>query len=384
MNKTIPEYIERFIDLGTLLKKKSCFIFGPRQTGKSSLIRHSFPSVKVYNLLDNTLFLEFNSRPGRLREEIIKRDELVIIDEIQRLPELLNEVHLLIEERGIRFLLTGSSARKLRRGGVNLLGGRARETYLHPFVTVELGAYFKLDRALNCGLIPSIYFSDDPKADLKSYVGAYLKNEIAAEALTRNVPAFTRFLGIAALCNATITNFTKVSNDAQVKRTTVYEYFEILKDTLLIRELPPFLKGKKRKPISSSKHYFFDTGLVRQLQGREAFTLGTPEYGDAFETFIVNEVFAFSDYVRPLELSYWRSMSGYEVDLIIDDHIAIEIKGKRQVNSEDLKTLKALSEEHSFKRLFCISLEQRPRKIGNIEILPYQEFLKILWANRLN
>src|SRR3989338_7913202 len=153
MDKAIPEYIERFIDLGTLLKKKSCFIFGPRQTGKSSLIRHSFPSVKVYNLLDNTLFLEFNSRPGRLREEIIKRDELVIIDEIQRLPELLNEVHLLIEERGIRFLLTGSSARKLRRGGVNLLGGRARETYLHPLTYRELGEHFDLQRAIARGLL---------------------------------------------------------------------------------------------------------------------------------------------------------------------------------------------------------------------------------------
>ncbi len=379
-----PEYIERRIDLGALLKKKSYFLFGPRQTGKSSLIRHSFPSAKVYNLLDNSLFLEFNSRPGRLKEEINGKDELVIIDEIQRIPELLNEVHLLIEERGTRFLLTGSSARKLRSGGVNLLGGRARETYLHPFVTAELGQYFELDRALNSGLIPSIYFSEDPNADLKSYVGAYLKREIAAEALTRNIPAFTRFLGVAALCNATIINFTNVANDSQVKRTTVYEYFEILKDTLLIRELPAFLKGVKRKPISSSKYYFFDVGVARQLQGRAAVTPQTPEYGDAFETFIVNEVFAFSDYVRSLELSYWRSMSGFEVDLIIDEHIAVEIKGKRQVSSEDLNTLKALSEEHSFKRLFCVCLEQRSRKVGNIEILPYQEFLKILWAQKLN
>ena len=172
MDKKWPEYIERFLDLEAMLKQKSYFLFGPRQTGKSTLIQHRFPAAKVYNLLDNTLFLEFNSRPGRLKEEVAGGDDLVVIDEIQRVPQLLNEVHLLIE-RGARFLLTGSSARKLRFGGVNLLGGRAREAYLHPFVTAELGKLFDLNRALNAGLIPSIYFSNEPKKDLASYVGAY-------------------------------------------------------------------------------------------------------------------------------------------------------------------------------------------------------------------
>ncbi|MBI3314738.1 MAG: ATP-binding protein [Candidatus Omnitrophica bacterium] len=380
MDNTKLEYIERFVNLEALLKQKSYFLFGPRQTGKSSLIQHSFPTAKVYNLLDNALFLELNSRPGRLKEEVTSKDKLVIIDEIQRVPQLLNEAHLLIEERGINFLLTGSSARKLRSGGVNLLGGRAREVYLHPFVTTELGKLFNLDRALNAGLIPSIYFSNEPKADLASYVGAYLKTEIASEALTRDVPAFSRFLGVAALCNAQIVNFTNVANDAQVKRTTVYEYFEILKDTLLLREMTAFRKGIKRKPVCSSKYYFFDIGVVRQLQGRVAVTPGTAEYGDAFETFIVNEVFAFSDYVRPLDLRFWRTTTQVEVDLIIDDHIAVEIKGKQQISSDDLKGLKAIAEERSFKRLICVSLEKRPRKIGKIEILPYQEFLGMLWA----
>jgi len=378
-----PKYIERLIDLRALVKNKSYFLFGPRQTGKSSLIHHSLSSAKIYNLFDDRIFLEFNSRPGRLREEITGKDELVVIDEIQRIPQLLNEVHLLIEEKGTRFLLTGSSARKLRSGGVNLLGGRAREAHLHPFVTAELGPYFNLNRALNAGLIPSIYFSDDPKADLSTYVGNYLTLEIAAEALTRNIPAFTRFLTVAALCNATIINFTNVANDAQVKRTTVYEYFEILKDTYLIRELPAYLKGRKRKPISSSKYYFFDMGVVRQLQGREAYTPGTVEYGDAFETFIINEAFAFSDYVYPLKLSFWRSTSKLEVDLIIENHTAVEIKGKQQVGSEDIRTLKAIAQEHSFKRLFCVCLETRPRRVGEIEIVPYQDFLKMLWAKKL-
>ncbi len=371
------------VDLKALLKKKSYFLLGPRQTGKSSLLQHQFPSAKIYNLLDNDLFLEFNSRPARLREEVSPKDEFIIIDEIQRIPELLNEVHLLMEERGIKFLLTGSSVRKLRSGGVNLLGGRAREIDLHPFVMVELGAHFKLDRALNAGLIPSIYFSDDHQADLKSYVGSYLKVEVAAEALTRNVPAFARFLGVAALCNAKVVNFTNVANDAQVKRTTVYEYFDILKDTLLIRELPAFRKGTKRKPICSSKYYFFDTGVARQLQGRVAYTEQTPEYGDAFETFMMNEVFAFSDYKRSLDLAFWRTSTDYEVDLLIDGQIAVEIKGTRRVGPDDLKGLKAIAEEHAFKKLVCVCLEQRPRKVGDIEIMPYADFLAKLWANRL-
>lgn len=377
-----PNYIERLVDLKALLKNKSYFLFGPRQTGKTSLIRHNLSSAKIYNLLDDRIFLEFNARPGRLREEIAQNDELVVIDEIQRIPQLLNEVHLLIEEKGTRFLLTGSSARKLRSGGVNLLGGRARQVHLHPFVTVELGARFDLNRALNAGLIPSIYFSDDLKADLSAYVGNYLTLEIAAEALTRNIPAFARFLAVAALCNATIVNFTNLANDAQVKRTTVYEYFEILKDTYLMRELSAYLKGNKRKPISSSKYYFFDLGVARQLQGRQAYTPGTVEYGDAFETFIINEFFAFSDYVQPLKLSFWRSTSRLEVDLIIDDHTAVEIKAKQQVSWEDIKTLKAISQEHAFKRLFCVCLETRPRRVGDIEILPYQDFLKMLWAKK--
>ncbi len=376
-------YIDRCVNLEALLKQKSYFLLGPRQTGKSSLIHHSFPRAKVYNLLDNALFLELNSRPGRLKEEVSAKDKLVIIDEIQRVPQLLNEVHLLIEERGVHFLLTGSSARKLRSGGVNLLGGRARQAYLHPFVTVELGKKFDLGRALNAGLIPSIYFSNNPVADLASYVGSYLKTEIASEALTRDVPAFSRFLGVAGLCNATIVNFTNVANDAQVKRTTVYEYFEILKDTLLVRELPAFRKSIKRKPVCSSKYYFFDTGVARQLQGRTAITPGTPEYGDAFETFIVNEVFAFSDYVRPVAMSFWRTSAHCEVDLVLDDHIAIEIKAQQQVRVEDLKGLKAIAEEASFKRMICVCLEKRPRKVGGIEILPYQEFLGMLWGGRV-
>ncbi len=373
-------YLARQVDLQALLKGKSYFLFGPRQTGKSFLIAHSLKDARVYNLLDNALFFELNRHPGRLSEELTARDKVVVIDEIQRLPDLLNEVHRLIEERGVRFLLTGSSARKLRHGGVNLLGGRARTQYFHPFTTQELGQHFDLKHALNCGLIPSIYFSSNPNADLEAYTGNYLQQEIVAEGVTRNIPAFSRFLKVAALCNATIVNFTNAANDAQVPRTTIYEYFEILKDTLIIRELPPFKKGSRRKPIRSSKYYFFDTGVVRQLQGRASFSEGTPEFGGAFETFLMHELTAVSDYKRPLKLRFWRSTSGFEVDFIIDDHTAVEAKAKFVITPDDLRSLEAIAQEHRFKRLVCVCLEKRPRKTGKIEIVPYQDFLEELWA----
>ena len=375
-----PGYLERQVDLKTLLAGKSYFLFGPRQTGKSSLIAHSLKDARVYNLLDNALFLDLNRNPGRLAEELTARDKIVVIDEIQRLPDLLNEAHRLIEERGVRFLLTGSSARKLRHGGVNLLGGRARTQYFHPLTVKELGPHFDLKRALNSGLIPSIYFSPDPNADLEAYTGNYLQQEIVAEGAARNIPAFSRFLKVAALCNATIVNFTNVANDAQVPRTTIYEYFEILKDTLIIRELPAFRKGGRRKPVCSSKYYFFDTGIARQMQGRGILSEGTSEFGGAFETFLMHELTAFSDYKRAVQLSFWRSTSGFEVDFIIDDHTAIEVKAKSVITADDLRSLKAIAQEHHFKRLVCVCLEKRPRKTDNIEIVPYLDFLEELWS----
>ena len=255
MIENIP-YIERLVDINVLLDKKSYFLLGPRQTGKTFLIRHTLENARVYDLLDAEIYLALSRNPGLISEELQPQDRIVVIDEIQRLPDLLNEVHRLIETFGIRFLLTGSSARKLRRGGINLLGGRARTKYLHPLTYKELNQYFDLSRAMERGLIPSIYFSDDPRADLQAYAGSYLQQEILAEGATRNIPAFRRFLRVAALCNASIVNFTNVANDAQVARTTVYEYFEILKDTLLLYELSAWRKSRKRQPLASSKYYF--------------------------------------------------------------------------------------------------------------------------------
>lgn len=320
-----------------------------------------------------------SQHPGRLAEEVGPDDRVVVIDEIQRLPVLLNEVHRLIESRGIRFLLTGSSARKLRRGGVNLLGGRARIQYLHPLTSAELGARFDLGRAVTRGLLPSIYFSDDPQADLQAYAGLYLQQEVVAERATRNVPAFSRFLKVAAHCNGTIVNFTNVASDAQVARTTVYEYFEILKDTLVLHEVPAWRKTVKRKPLASSKYYFFDVGVVGSLQGRP-FRPGTPEFGEAFETLLLHELVSHRDYVSGESLAYWRSTSGFEVDFILGDHTAVEVKAKTTVSAQDLKSLRALAEEKRLKRYLCVSLEPRTRQVGEVSVLPYRTFLKTLWA----
>lgn len=371
--------VERMLDLPVLLQKKSHFLLGPRQTGKTFLVQHTLSNARVYDLLDHSVYLALSQNPARIAQELGAKDRIVVIDEIQRLPELLNEVHRLIESRGLRFLLTGSSARKLRRGGINLLGGRARTKYLHPLTYTELGERFDLRVAMERGLLPSIYFSNDPRADLESYAGSYLQQEIVAEGTTRNVPAFSRFLRVAAVCNGTIVNFTNVANDAQVKRTTVYEYFEILKDTLVLYELPAWRKTKKRKPLVSSKYYFFDVGVVSSLQGR-TFRPGTPEFGEALETYLMHELISYSDYVSQESLSYWRSTTGFEVDFIIGDHTAIEVKAKENVAAQELKPLRVLAEEKQLKRYLCVSLEPRARKIDGISVLPLGDFLEALWS----
>ncbi len=377
-NETFPA-VPRLLNLEELLHQKSHFLFGPRQTGKTFLARRMLKNARFYDLLDSSTYLALSQNPGRIAEEVSSLDRIVVIDEIQRIPGLLNEVHRLIEERGIRFLLTGSSARKLRRGGVNLLGGRARTRHLHPLTYRELKGGFDLNRVIESGLLPSIYFSDNPGADLKAYAGTYLQQEIVAEGAARNIPAFSRFLGVAAFCNAMIVNFTNVANDAQVARTTVYEYFDILKDTLLLHELPAWRQSKKRKPIASSKYYFFDVGILATLQGRE-FRPRTPEFGEAFETYLMHELICYRDYVSEEPLSYWRSTSGFEVDFIIGGHTAIEVKAKQNLSPVDLKSLNALSEEKKLKRYLCVSMEPRRRRIGDVIVLPYKEFLEELWG----
>ncbi len=376
--------IPRRLKLSNLLKDKSYFLFGPRQTGKSWLIQHTMRQGRIYNLLESETFLKLSYAPQRIREEITPQDKFIIIDEIQKLPSLLDEVHLIIEQYPIHFLLTGSSARKLKRTGVNLLGGRARMQYFHPLTRAELKENFELVRAINHGLLPAMYFSHSVEQDLRAYSGMYLKEEIAAEGLVRNIPAFSRFLEVAALCNAKLINFSNIANDAQVPRTTIHEYFEILKDTLLSYEIPVWKKSKKRKPISAMKFYFFDTGVVRTLQHRGKVQPGTPEFGELFETYICHELHTYIDYCLPEgTIHYWRSVSGSEVDFIINDKVAIEIKASTNVSYSDLKGLKALQEEKSsIKHYMIVCLENTPRRVDNIHIVPWNVFLEQLWDDQ--
>jgi predicted AAA+ superfamily ATPase len=376
---TDPLYVPRVLDLNKLASRKSLFLFGPRQTGKSALIQHALPDTRIYDLLDTDVFLTLSRRPGRLAEELDARTRLVVIDEIQKLPVLLDEVHRLIEQHKVRFVLTGSSARKLRRSSVNLLGGRAPARTLHPFIYRELGDKFQLVRALDRGLIPSIYFSERPRDDLRAYVGTYLKEEVANEALTRNVPAFSRFLEVAALCHGSMLNYTAVASDAQIPISTVREYFHILEDTLIAKALPAWTRSRSRKAITTAKHYFFDVGVVRHLQHRSGLARRSPEFGEAFESFMHHEISSYIDYTDDAPLAYWRSTSNFEVDFVLADKTAIEVKAKELVGDRDLRGLRALRDEKALKQYVVVSLESKPRTVDKIRILPWQYFLDELW-----
>ena len=374
------QYIPRIIDLPSRISEKSHFLFGPRQTGKSTLIRNALHDAVVFDLNLSSDLLNLSREPSLISEAITSRTRVVVIDEIQKAPQLLNEVHHIIETRGVNFLLTGSSARNLRRKGVNLLGGRARVLRFHPLLMRELVEHFELNRALVFGTIPPIYLSKSPYKELDDYVGVYLKEEIRAEGLIRNLQSFSRVLNVAALCNASIVNFEKVANDSQVPRSSVREYFEILKDTLILTELPAWRQGMRRKPSTRSKFYFFDTGVVSILLGRKELQQGTTDFGFAFETWLMHELSSWVDYVGIEQtLSHWRSHSGYEVDFLIGDNTAVEAKAKTRVSNHDLKGLKAIGDEHPFKHRICVSLESRSRNRDGIEILPYQMFLNNLW-----
>ncbi|MBN2342361.1 MAG: ATP-binding protein [Deltaproteobacteria bacterium] len=375
-------YIERHLDIKAVVEKKSCFLFGPRQTGKSMLMRHVLPQARVYNLLRSDLFLRLSANPSQLRQEV-QPGELVIIDEIQRIPELLNEVHYCIEEKHARFLLSGSSARKLRRGGVNLLGGRARHRRLHPFVYKEL-AFDNLHHVLQYGLLPPIVASDSPKEDLRSYTGDYLTEEIAQEGVTRNIPAFSRFLEVAAQYNGQMLNFTNIGSDAQVPTSTVRLYFQILEDTLIAQTVPAWRKTTVRKPITTAKFYFFDIGVARTLQHRDELPPNSPEYGVAFESFIYHEISSYISYQADGVLHYWRSKSNFEVDFIFNEAVAIEVKAKSNIDHRDLKGIRALKEEGKLSRYIVVSLVEFPAVVDEIEILPWKDFLHCLWAGDLD
>lgn len=376
--------VPRSLDLTAASAQRSLFLLGPRQTGKSTLVSNQLAGAQLINLLETDTHLALQQAPQRLREWCTERGALVVIDEIQKLPQLLDEVQLLIEERKQRFVLTGSSARKLRSGGVNLLGGRARSLHLHPLSIHELGDRFDLLRALHHGLLPSIYLGDEPDLDLQAYVGTYLREEIAHEALTRNVPAFARFLEVAALCNAQQINYTKIAADAQVARTTVQEYFQILRDTLLGWDVPAWQRTKKRKAATTSKFWFFDVGVVRKLRGTTRLQSPSPEFGLAFEAWVGQELKTWCDYRGGgAELCYWRSRHGQEVDFVLANEVAIEVKASANVTERQLGGLVALREEGLLRRYVLVCQEARRREVDGISIVPWREFMAELWAGTL-
>lgn len=378
----MKNYIPRALDLGSDLKDKSVFLLGPRQTGKSSLIKEQMTDTRVFNLLLPEVYNRFSFRPQSLVDEVLDNKKIVIIDEIQKIPQLLDVIHYLIEDRKVRFLLTGSSARKLKNTNVNLLGGRARMHYLHPFIFRELHESFDLKRVMQNGLLPGHYFSSNIEADLDSYISTYLQQEVAAESLIRNVPAFSRFLQVAALGHGEQIHFTKISNETQVPRTTIYEYYQILKDTLIAHEVTAWRKSQKRKAVATAKYYFFDWGIVRKLQQIAPPMEGSPLFGKGFESFLFQEIKAYCDYNGRKALNYWRTDSQDEVDFIIDEKVAVEVKAKKIVNASDARGLLKLKEEKKMKHYFLVYNGERPmsfQEAPGIEVLPWRDFLKVLW-----
>jgi uncharacterized protein len=369
--------------------KNSTFLWGPRQTGKSTLLRQLFPLASYYDLLLASEFRRLSARPGLLAEECralgSNPDSPIIIDEIQKIPELLDEVHSLISRHGYRFILTGSSPRKIMREGGQLLGGRARRMHLLPLTTAEI-PHFSLERALNHGLLPSHYLADDPLERLTAYVGDYLREEILAEALTRNLPAFQRFLDAAAFSNGQMTNAASIAREIGISANTVRGYFDILTDTLIASWLPAWRKRPKRRVIEAPRFYFFDVGLVNELSRRGPLRAGSAEFGAAFEHFIFMELTAHSSYLGGnYPLAYWRTTSGLEVDLIIGDgHTALEIKSTEHPTSDHLKGLRAYREDYQPKQSILVCRAPRPRVTeDDIKILPWQTFLSHLWSGEL-
>ncbi len=372
----------RTLDLKTLLKKNSFFLLGPRGTGKSYWIKRSLLEAQVFDLLDDDVFEHLMRRPKALSEQIVNPKKLVVIDEIQKLPKLLDEVHRLIEEKGTRFLLTGSSARKLRHGGANLLAGRAWEANLFPLTFNEIPD-FDLVRYLNRGGLPRVYASQDPKEELKAYVRVYLNEEVKAEALVRSYERFVRFLETMALTNGKELNYQHIASDSGVPPRTLEGYIEVLKDTLIGYELLPFTKTKKRKAVTRSKFYFFDLGVVNQLKGIESLMPANTDFGDAFEHFIINEVRAFNSYSRKDQLlSYWRAKSA-EVDLIIGRKAAIEIKSSEKITDAHFNGLEKLKEEGLIDRFYLVSRSRNEGTREGIRYLHYESFLKELWAGSI-
>ncbi|MDO9123355.1 MAG: AAA family ATPase [Deltaproteobacteria bacterium] len=375
-----------------LPERSSCFLWGPRQTGKSTLLQERYPTSKRYDLLLSDEYRRLMHQPSLLREECLAlarradtKDRPVVIDEVQKVPDLLDEIHWLIENTKLSFILCGSSARKLRRGHANLLGGRAIRYELFPLVFPEIPD-FSLEKALNDGLLPPHYGSNMARTRLEAYVGDYLQEEIGAEAATRNIPGFSRFLEIAAMGNGEMIQFTNIARECGVSAPTVKSYYQILEDTLLGKFIPAYQKRPKRRVILAPRFYFFDVGVVGILTKRGRVETGSELFGRAFEHFLFMELSAYASYSGlHYSISYWRTASQLEVDFILGDHeVVIEVKGTSSAQPQHLKGLTAFGEEYRSRRRILVSCDPQPRSVtARIEILPWRVFLEDLWSGKI-
>lgn len=367
-----------------LPKSRSAFLWGPRKAGKSHWIKQHMPDAILIDFLKTDVFADYISRPSLLRERYANIDKCIVIDEVQMVPDILNEVHWLIENKGISFLLTGSSPRKLRKKHANLLGGRAWRFTMAPLCYPEI-KNFDIDKVMISGLLPAHLLSDNPKQDLRAYVADYLKEEIAAEAAVQNIPAFSEFLRIAAISSGDLLNYTNMARETGVSAKVIRSYFQILEDTLLGFRLQPWRKTTDRRLIDTEKFYLFDIGVAHYLAGRVPVRQ-TPEYGKAFEHFILMELKAYQAYYNPeLMLHYWRTSSGAEVNFILGDmDVAIEVKSSQRVHETDSKNLMVLAQSHSIRKRLLISFETERKTLNNgVECLPWQLFLEKLWNGEI-
>lgn len=376
---------KRLFDVKSKLDE-GMFLFGARQTGKSTLLKERFKGEIYYDLLDPELRKFFKRNPNALKEALKDKPSgtLVIIDEIQKVPELLDIVHSLMVDNGLWFILSGSSARKLKKSGANTLGGRAIPETLYPLVWPEV-TDFQLDRAVQNGMIPRHYMVEDATKRLKGYVEVYLNEEIREEGEVRELDAFERFMEIAAISDGEILNYSNIASDCGVSVKTVQSYFQILYDTLIGYEIPAYRKTVKRKIVQAPRFYYFDVGLANYLMGRYFLKRGTDDYGHAFEHLVIQEIIAYKGYNDKKEIiSYWRTYDKKEVDVVIGDaKVAIEIKSSEQIKTKHKAGLRAFKEEHPDCRLILVSLEVVTRTSEDIEMIYVLDFFKKLWGGEI-
>ncbi|MEA3221563.1 MAG: AAA family ATPase [Thermodesulfobacteriota bacterium] len=381
--------IERILNID-LPPRQSAFLWGPRKTGKTTYLKTRFPHSLVYDFLQTDIFFEFSKNPSLLREQLPAKDcdalsYPVILDEVQKIPQILDEVHWLIENKGLRFILCGSSARKLKRGKANLLGGRAWRYEMFPFVTAELENR-NLLRILNRGMMPDHYLHKGYKKSLRAYTQDYLKEEVFAEGLTRNIPAFSRFFDAMGYSHGELTNYLNIARECGVDSKTVKEYYQILVDTLMGTMVEPFKRRQSRQVISrAAKFYLFDVGVAGAITKRHLEEEKGELFGKAFEHFIFMEMVAYNSYNElDCEINFWRTKSGLEIDFVLGrGEVAIEVKGATQIDKRDLRPLNAFIEEYSPRKAYVVCNEREERVHGQIRIMPYRNFLRDLWEGKI-